>query len=357
MMTNDERLGGPLFVGLDMGGTDIKATVSDGAGAILVDTPDKILSLAAEGPRQTVEQLATAAARALERAALGERDVWGRVVCVGLDTPGPATVDGVIARSPNLVHPDWDGFPVRAALEERLGRPVLYANDGNAAGYWEYYRLFGDSEDRIVAAAILGTGLGGALVWGGRLLVGARGYGGEFGHIRLPTHELLEPGEEVPRCGCGQLACAEAFVSVAALDGFLRRALARPEHRDHPLQALPDLPERRNRALRLLTLAQQGDALAQRLFDRQADALGALFIQLANCCDPDVLVIGGGITESSAAFRERYLGRVREVFRRGAFPLAADETRFEYARDQDMAGARGSALLARRFARARGLSG
>src|SRR4051794_2031408 len=122
MMTNDERLGGPLFVGLDMGGTDIKATVSDGAGAILLDTPDKILSLAADGPRQTVEQLATAAARALERAALGERDVWGRVVCVGLDTPGPATVDGVIGRSPNLVPPVWDGFPLPGGLEGRARR-------------------------------------------------------------------------------------------------------------------------------------------------------------------------------------------------------------------------------------------
>src|SRR5204862_998812 len=219
-----------------------------------------------------------------------------QVPCGGLDTPGPATIDGVLGHSPNLRHPDWDDFPIRAALEERLGRPVIYANDGNAAGFWEYHRLFGDDDDRIVAAAILGTGLGGALVWGGEVLVGARGYGGEFGHIRLPTHELLDDGE-VPRCGCGQLGCAEAYVSVSALDNLLRRALARPENRHHPLQTLPDVG--RDRALRLLGLAQKGDALAQQLFDRQADALGLLFVQLANCCDPDALIIGGGITESS----------------------------------------------------------
>jgi glucokinase len=336
-----------LFVGLDMGGTDIKATVSNAAGDILVTTADKVLSLAGEGPRRTVEQLALAASASLERAG----GTWEQVVCVGLDTPGPATIDGVLGHSPNLNHPEWNGFAVRAALEERVLRPVIYANDGNAAGYWEYHRLFGDDPRRILAAAILGTGLGGALVWGGDLLVGARGYGGEFGHIRLPTHELADRGE-VPRCGCGQLGCAEAYVSVAALDTFLRRALARPEHQGHPLQALPDVG--RARALRLLGLALNGDSLAQQLFDEQADALGLLFVQLANCCDPDVFIIGGGITESSAAFRDRYIGRVAETFRRRAFELVAAEARFEYAQDQDMAGCRGSALLARRFARTRG---
>jgi glucokinase len=338
-----------MYVGLDMGATDIKATVSNGAGDILVATADKVLSLASEGPRRTVEQLAFAASASLERAG----GTWEQVVCVGLDTPGPATVDGVLARSPNLRHPDWEGFGVRVALEERVRRPVIYANDGNAAGFWEYYRLFGDDENRIMAAAILGTGFGGALVWGGEVLVGARGYGGEFGHIRLPTHELADRGE-VRRCGCGQLGCAEAYVSVAALDTFLRRALARPEYQGHPLQPLPDVG--RDRALRLLKLALQGDELAQRLFDEQADALGLLFVQLANCCDPDVFIIGGGITESTPAFRDRYLAHVIETFRRGAFPLVAAEARFEFAQDQDMAGCRGSALLARRFARTRGLS-
>jgi glucokinase len=330
-----------LYLGLDLGGTDIKATVSNGEGEILVTGGDKVLSLAAEGPRRTVEQLALAGEVALRTLGAG----WDQVACVGLDTPGPATVDGVIGLSPNLRHPDWNEFAIRAAVEARIGRPVIYANDGNAAAYWEYHRLFGDDDGKILAAAILGTGLGGALIWGAELLVGARGYGGEFGHIRLPGHELLTDGE-VPRCGCGQLGCAEAYVSVAALDHFLRKALAQPAHAAHPLQSVPDVG--RARALRLLTLAQQGDALAQTLFDRQADALGLLFVQLANCCDPDVFVIGGGITESTPAFRARYLERVVATFRRGAFPLVAAGARFEYASDQDQAGCRGAALLARR---------
>lgn len=338
-----------LYVGLDMGGTDIKATVSNGEGEILVDRCDKVLTLAAEGPRRTVEQIALAADKVLEQA--GGR--WDQVVAVGLDTPGPATLDGVLGRSPNLKHPDWENFPVRQALEERLQRPVLYANDGNAAGYWEYFRLFRDDENKIVAAAVLGTGLGGALVWGGRVLAGARGYGAEFGHVRLPTHALVEDGD-VPVCGCGRVACAEAFVSVAALDRFLRKALARPENREHVLQQFPDVG--RERALKLLGLAQKGDRLALELFDRQADALGLLFVQLGNCFDPDVFIIGGGLTESAPEFRERYIGRVRETFRREAFPLAARDTVIEFAGDQDMAGCRGSALLARQHAQRTGVA-
>jgi predicted NBD/HSP70 family sugar kinase len=336
-----------LFVGLDMGGTDIKATVSNGDGDILVGTCDKVLSMASEGPRRTVEQLALAADKVLAQAG----GKWDRVVGVGLDTPGPASLDGVLGRSPNLKHPDWEGFAIRKGVEDRVGRPTIYANDGNAAAYWEYYRLFRDDRNKILAAAILGTGLGGAVVWGGEVLTGARGYGAEFGHIRLPTHELAPDGD-VPVCGCSKAACAEAYVSVAALDHFLRRALARPEQASHPLQQVPDVG--RDRALKLLRLAQQGDALALELFDRQADALGLLFVQVANGCDPDIFIIGGGITESTPEFRRRYLARVRASFDREAFPQHAREAVFEYAADQDMAGCRGAALLARQQAQRAG---
>lgn len=337
-----------LYVGLDMGGTDIKATVSNGLGEILVSSCEKVLSLASEGPLRTVEQLGLAADKIIAQA--GGR--WADVVSVGLDTPGPASLDGLLSLSPNLKHPEWEGFAIRQAVETRLDRPTIYANDGNAAAYWEYFRLFKDDKTKILAAAILGTGLGGALVWGGEVLAGARGYGAEFGHVRIPTHRIVDDGE-IPVCGCGKEACAEAFVSVTALDFFLRKALKRPEHAAHPLQQIPD--QGRDRALKLLGLAQKGDALAQSLFDRQADALGLLFVQLGNCVDPHVFLIGGGLTESSDAFKARYLARVQAAFQREAFPQMGKEGVIEYAGDQDMAGARGSALLARQWAQKQGV--
>jgi glucokinase len=331
-----------LFVGLDMGGTDIKATVSNAGGEILIDDCEKVLSFAADGPRSTVEQIALAATKIVARAGVA----WERVSCAGLCTPGPATVDGQLGRSPNLNHAEWEGFAIGKAVSERIGRPVVYANDGNAAGYWEYHRIFKDDPTKILAAITLGTGLGGAMVWGGNLLAGAHGCGGEFGHIRLPTH-LLVDGGDVPVCGCGKSACAEAFASVTALDHFLRKALARPENAGHPLNQIPDTGK--TRALKLLRLAQDGDALALSLFDRQADAVGLLLVQLSNCFDPDVFVIGGGLTESSESFRMRYLARVRAVFAAETFPIVAAGALIDFAGDQDLAGCRGAALVARQF--------
>ncbi|MCG5053959.1 MAG: ROK family protein [Myxococcales bacterium] len=338
-----------LFVGVDMGGTDIKATVTSRDGRILIDEWEKVLSLASEGPRTTVGQLAKAAEKALALAGAS----WDRVVAVGLDTPGPASLDGVLGRSPNLKHPDWLNFPIRAAFQDAIDKPVLYANDGNAAAYWEYFRLFGDAPDKSLGAAILGTGLGGAFVQGGNVLTGVRGYGAEFGHMRLPTYDLVTDGD-VPVCGCGKRACAEAFVSLAALDKQLRKAFEKGKAPDHALRDIPD--EGRARAVRLLGLAQKGDALALELFDYQAKALGYLFVQLAHAFDPHIFLIGGGITESSDAFRARYLRNVRETFQREAFPLLAQEIQIEYAADQDMAGCRGSALLARQWAGRQGLT-
>jgi len=331
-----------LFIGIDMGGTDIKATVTTREGEILIDNFEKVLSLASEGPVVTVGQMHKAAQKALDMV----DGSWDEVVHVGLDTPGPASRDGVLGRSPNLKHPDWLNFPVREAFEKSIGKPVLYSNDGNAAAYWEYFRLYGDAKDKILGAAILGTGLGGALIIGGTVLTGVRGYGAEFGHMRLPSHDLVTDGD-VPVCGCGKVGCAEAYVSLTALDRELRKIFKSGAYPDHPLREIPD--KGRDRAVRLLKLAQAGDALALEMFDKQAKALGLLFVQLANAFDPHIFLIGGGITESNETFRNRYLRGVKESFTREAFPLLAQEIEIEYSGDQDMAGCRGSALLARQF--------
>lgn len=342
-----------IYLGLDMGGTDIKGTAADDAGEILIQGGwNKILSRVNEGPEISLGQLKIAAEQALEMVGA----TWDDVLCVGLDTPGPASLDGQLSQSPNLNHPGWNDFNVRAGLEKLIGRPVIYNNDGNAAAYWEYFRLYGDGQEKILAAAILGTGLGGALIHRGEVITGARGFGAEFGHVRIPSHKLLAPTEPVPVCGCGKEACAEAFVSLTALGNFMRRGLERPELADHPLHDLSDADNQRAKSL--LGLAQQGDAFAQELFDFQARALGLLFVQLANCFDPHIFIIGGGITEGSGPeqkrFVERFVDLVQKTFREEAFELSGRETLIEIAGAQDSAGCRGSALLARQHARQQG---
>src|SRR5690606_22492507 len=137
-----------------------------------------------------------------------------QVRAVGLDTPGPASPDGVISSrgSTNFQHPGWRGFDVRAALESRLGIPVVYNNDANAAALYAHVRYFGISADlRSSVSAIVGTGLGGGVVERGRLVKGAAGMAGELGHVLLPADSLLEPGQPMPVCNCGQRGDVESF--------------------------------------------------------------------------------------------------------------------------------------------------
>ncbi len=344
-----------IFLGLDMGGTDIKGTATNDAGDILIADDDwtKIESFASQGPQITLQQLKKAGQQALDL--IGAQ--WEDVVCVGLDTPGPASLDGELSQSPNLNHPEWNDFGVREELEKVLGRPVIYNNDGNAAAYWEYFRLYKDGKEKILAAAILGTGLGGALIHKGEVVTGARGFGAEFGHIRLPTHKLVPAGQPVPVCGCGKEGCAEAYVSLTALKYHMEQGLQLPENQDHPLHQMEDVEN--SRAKSLLKSAQNGDAFAQGLFDFQAKALGLLFVQLANCFDPHIFIVGGGLTEgkdeNSKKFIDRFIGIVKSTFEEEAFEQSAKNIQIEIAGAQDHAGCQGSALLARQHANKVGL--
>src|SRR5262249_2111894 len=144
---------------------------------------------------------------------------------VGLDTPGPSSADGVISTkgSTNFNAPEWFGYDIRGALENRLGIPVVYNNDGNAAALYAPFTRYGvDAPYHSSVSAIVGTGLGGGVVESGVVLKGASGMAGELGHVFIPMDGLLAPGQPVPVCNCGFSADAE---SVASLTGIERNLL------------------------------------------------------------------------------------------------------------------------------------
>src|SRR5207247_1112181 len=143
-----------------------------------------------EGPEIAVEALVQAFDSILERTGV----VRARVRAVGLDTPGPASADGVISSlgSTNFSHPGWRGFDFRGALEARLGLPVVYNNDGNAAALYAHHACFGAEAARHSSiSAIIGTGLGGGVIEAGRVIKGAAGMAGELGHVHIPMQGLL----------------------------------------------------------------------------------------------------------------------------------------------------------------------
>src|SRR5262249_56062419 len=143
----------------------------------------------------------------------------------GWDPPAPASADGVISTrgAVNFANPAWRGFDVRGALAARLGLPVIYNNDANAASLYAHHVHFGpDAGHRSSVSLIVGTGLGGGVIESGRVVRGAAGMAGEFGHIQIPMDRLLAPGQPVPVCNCGLPGDGE---SIASLTGIQKNLL------------------------------------------------------------------------------------------------------------------------------------
>src|SRR5262245_31440270 len=205
-----------LVVGLDNGGTANNATVMTPAGNYLVDQLVEVPSRVTEGPAIAVEALVEAMDNVLALLSIDRSEVRA----VGLDTPGPASADGVISSkgSTNFGHPGWRGFDVRGALEERIGLPVVYNNDGNAAALYAHVLQYGlEAHLRSSVSAIVGTGLGGGLVEMGEVIRGAAGMAGELGHVLISTHGLLAEDQPVPLCNCGQAGDVESFASLTGI--------------------------------------------------------------------------------------------------------------------------------------------
>jgi glucokinase len=266
-----------------------------------------------------------------------------QVRAVGLDTPGPASAEGVISSkgATNFSDPGWFGFDIRSALEARLGLPVLYNNDGNAAALYAHHVKYGPAAaEHGSVSAIVGTGLGGGIVAAGRVVKGAAGMAGELGHIRIPLDGVIEEGQPAPGCNCGLSGDVESFASLTGIQkNLLPYWLTR--YPEHELATQPVA-----KAAKLVRgYAEDGDPLALAIFGQQAKAIGVLFTIAANFVDPDVYFLGGGVVEAAPHFRDWFLAQVREHTE-----LREEQARVEeiaLVPDRDMAGARGSAVAAR----------
>ena len=328
-----------VVAGLDVGGTTINATLLDAAGRFLVTEMAECPSCVRDGPDKAIEALT----RALEDALQATGTDASLVRAVGLDTPGPVTADGVISSkgATNFADPEWRGFDIRGGLAARLGLPVVFNNDGNAAALYAHNVRFGvESARHSSLSAIVGTGLGGGLVEAGRVIKGAAVMAGELGHVPIPLDGLLDPGQPTTACNCGQFGDAE---SVASLTGIMKNLLPYwlTRYPDHPVASLP----LGQAAKQIRNYGEQGDALALAIFRQQAIALGRLFTIAANFFDPGAYFLGGGVVEAAPHFRDWFLAEVQaNTVLREEQSRAAE---IALVPDLDMAGARGSAIAAR----------
>jgi glucokinase len=317
----------PVYVGLDVGGSTMKAGAVDDEGRPLsaVSVPTE----AHRGQEHGLRRMCEAIRMAAEAAGLGME----RVAAIGVATPGLMDIPaGVILDPPNLR--PWRNVPVRQHIQETFGIPTAFQNDANAAALGEFWAGAGRSVRSLVLFT-LGTGIGGGIVLGGRVLEGEHSHGAELGHMKI---EMTRPRT----CGCGRAGCLEAYASAISVVKRAREALA-----EDGRSALHDLLHEQGEltARDVFTAAQAGDALAARLVEETAYYLAVGAMNLMHLIDPDMIVFAGGMIAAGDGF----LGRIRHHVRELAFPVPAARTEIRYAQLGGDAGFIGAAACARQL--------
>lgn len=326
-----------LVAGIDLGGTAVNYTLLNQKAQFLIEGLCEYPSLSRQGPVVCLNQIEDGLKIAVETVGVNLEDI----AAIGLDTPGPASASGVLSArgSTNFVHDDWAGFDIRQNLEERLGLPVVYLNDGNAGALWGHFSIFGAGSQETSISAIIGTGLGGGVIVGGNVVKGRRGFGGELGHVLLPYQSIGDIHGMVPSCNCGRTGDLESLCSLTAITRtLLPYFLSR-----YPGHALASV-EPQQAAKQVRGLAVKGDPMCRDIFRVQAHALGLFFDEMVNTFDPDVLIIGGGALEAGLEFQQWFIAEVR-----AGMPVQREEQvsiPIQVMPNGDTAGSRGAAVEA-----------
>ncbi len=257
-----------FYVGADIGGTTIKFGMFSHTGELMEkwEIPSRV-----ENEGESI--LSDVAASIEEKRA--ERD--GNIMGIGIGVPGPTTDDGVVLKCPNI---HWQVVDVRKRLVELTGvGNVRVGNDANVAALGEMWKGGGRGFDSIVT---LGTGVGGGIILGGKILTGVMGAGGEIGHTKVAWNET-------ETCGCGGKGCLEQYASAT---GIVR--MAKKEMRaDSRLAAIADIT-----AKDVFDAAKEGDAYALHIVDQFGMYLGTALANVAHIVDPEAFVIGGGVSKA-----------------------------------------------------------
>lgn len=323
---------GPVFLGLDLGGTNVKAGVVSDSGEVLSSA--SVPTSGSHGPDHGVQQIATAGRLAVEQAGLRV----SQIAAVGLATPGTMDIpSGMLLDPTNL--PGWQNYPIRQRVSEVLGLPTVLQNDANAAAYGEYWA--GQARHvRSLAFYTLGTGLGGGLIVDDHIIEGEHSHGAELGHVILE----MQNGR---LCNTGQYGTAEAYVSATALLKSFREHLnaGTPTSVRQRLQSGEELSPKL-----IADEAEAGDQLALELILDMARYLGVTITTAVHVIDPAMVLLGGAMTFGRDETRvgRAFLERVREEFRRRSFPVLAEKTVITWASLGSNAGFIGAAGCARR---------
>jgi glucokinase len=304
----------------DLGGTHLRVATVDRGGNIhcrqVQPTPH------AERASEIVRALIDAVHDSERKTA----QLGGVLKAISVVVPGTVNVaEGVVVKAPNV--PCLDGFRLAAALESELAWPVILENDANAAALGEMWRGAGKGH-RTLVCVTLGTGVGGGIILDGKLWRGADGSAAEIGHIGV------DPFGGVP-CTCGSRGCLEVYASATAVVRMTREA--RPRYPNSILHDTEDLT-----SVKIYQAGMQGDELAIEVFRRMGVYLGIGLASLINVLNPEMVVIGGGLSNGWELFEKHMRQQVIER----AFPIPARRVKIVRAQCGDDAGLLGAAQLA-----------
>lgn len=313
------------YIGVDVGGTSVKAGVVDEAGHILVkgSTP----TLAKRSYEWVIQDIADLCLRVARQADVPMEEIES----IGVGVPGICDMKtGIIPFCTNL---GWHDVPFVSELQKHIDKPVWVENDATVAGYAE--SIAGVSAGTQSSVFItLGTGVGGGIVINGKPYSGAHGIGSEIGHMILKMD-----GEP---CTCGNYGCFERYASATAIIREARRAL-----KSHPESLITEAcggdPDSINAKI-VIDCAKAGDATAMEVFSEYVRALALGIVTLINAIDPEVIVLGGGVSVAG----DFLLDAVREAVKPYVFYKGLPYADIRLAKLGADAGIIGAALLGRR---------
>ncbi len=258
------------YIGVDIGGTSIKLGMFSRAGQLL-----EKWEIATRAEDEGVNILPDVVASIEEKRA--EKD--GNIIGIGVGVPGPITDDGMVLKCANI---NWPMFNVRNRLVELTGvGKVKIGNDANVAALGEMWKGGGRGYDSIVMVT-LGTGVGGGVILGGKMLTGSKGAAGEIGHITVNP-------DETEVCGCGKRGCLEQYSSATGIVRIAKKEL----REDSSLASLKEIT-----AKDIFDAAKEEDPYALSVVEKFAEYLGLALGNIAQVVDPEAFVIGGGVSRA-----------------------------------------------------------
>lgn len=277
--------------GIDVGGTTVKCGLFTAEGDVLEKW--EIPTRTEENGKYILPDIADAISAKLAEKNIAKEEVAG----VGIGVPGPVNEKGEVPCAVNL---HWGYMNIEKDLSELTGLVVKAGNDANVAALGELWKGGGAGYHNMIMVT-LGTGVGGGIIINDKIIAGSHGAGGEIGHVHV-TDDVEEP------CNCGNYGCLEQVTSATGIVRLANKALAQT-------QAPSVLRDQEISAKTVFDAVKAGDAVAIQIAEKFGDCLGTALSVFANVVDPEIIVIGGGVSKAGTVL----LDYIKEPFRLHAF--------------------------------------